>query len=666
MKKFLFTVLALVFLVSTALAGCSKPNNNEGQNESRPEYTENHKISMPERSEKVVENGASSYKILVPDGTASSSDIGIAASELQFFMQEATGVTLPIVEDDEYSAGGQYISIGNTSAKAENNLSVDYDTVDAHGFAIRTVGDDVYIFGAQDTGTLNGVYGYLEHTLHFDFYFTDTYSIDQTQTVPLYDYDITERPDIPVRAGGYGLSTNYNATTRRRLRNTYRSDFLLPATYNGTSSDSHNSLLYLPYEVYGGEGEDQHDAWYDQNKGQGLGAQLCFTAHGLPEEYTALVETAAQAIYDNFDSDSTESYYVAGFSLMDDDDNSWCDCSTCEAVVEEYNAQSATQILFMQDLAAALEQKFRDAEPDDPNDAESVAHAQHMNDLADRFILVFLTYRATESAPYKLDAQGNRYVPEEMKLGSHIAPFYAPIKADYTAPFSESGEYTVLSQWEELSEVMFLWTYNNNFVNSMVPFYSYSYLSELYNIAYESGAYYHYNQAQYYGRNSTGWANLQSYLNSKLGWNIYSDVEELILKFFRGTYGSEGDTMYRIFEEYRAYNQYQTDVLHYEGGIYSNDYTAALWGRPFLLDKIERMYAVRDNLLARGEDVAANNVEIELVSPLYLLIANYQSVVDEETMLQYKKDFKSFVTFYGIEYIGERSSMSDFVATLGV
>ena len=128
MKKFLFTVLALVFLAGTALAGCSKPNNNEGQNESRPEYTENHKISMPERSEKVVENGTSSYKILVPENTSASSEIGIAANELQFFMREATGVTLPVVEDDEYTAGGQYISIGNTSAKAENNARPDHSS----------------------------------------------------------------------------------------------------------------------------------------------------------------------------------------------------------------------------------------------------------------------------------------------------------------------------------------------------------------------------------------------------------------------------------------------------------------------------------------------------------------------------------------------------------
>lgn len=665
MKKIIFTVLALVFLVSTVLAGCSKNEETE-EGISGPQYTENHKISMTERTEKVVDNGSSSYKILIPAGTSSSSEVGFAASELQFFIKEATDVILPIVDDSAYSSDGQYISIGDTVAKTDAGLSVDYSVVDAQGFAIRTVGDDVYIFGAQDTGTLNGVYGYLEHTLHFDFYFTDTYSIDQTQTVSLYDYDITERPDIPVRGGGYGLSTNYNSTTRRRLRNTYRSDFLLPVSYNGISTDSHTSLLYLPYEVYGGEGEGKHDAWYDQNKGQGLGAQLCFTAHGIEEEYDALVETAAQAVYDNFYNDTTESYYVAGFSLMDDDDNSWCNCSACAAVIEEYNAQSATQILFMQDLADALEKKFREAQPEDVNDAESVAHAQHMNDLADKFILVFLTYRATEEAPYKLDAEGNRYVPEEIKLGSHIAPFYAPINAKYTAPFTDSGEYTVLSQWREMSEILFLWTYNNNFVNSMVPFYSYSYLSELYNVAYEANAYYHYNQAQYYGRNSTGWANLQSYLNAKLGWNIYSDVEELILKFFRGMYGSEGDTMYRIFEEYRAFNQYQVDVLHYEGGIYSNDYTASLWSRPFLLDKIERMYAVRDNLLSRGEKLAASNVEIELVSPLYLLIVNYQDIVDAATMLEYKKDFKSFVTYYGIDYVGERSSMSDFVATLGV
>lgn len=662
MKKLTALLLAAVCFMGLALAGCAD-DNKQGQNggtttdETLPNAA-NHVIEMTETTETVAQNGTTEYKILIPAGLSYSSLVNAAARELQLFLGEATDAAFEIVEDTAYSASGKYISVGETAAAEAAGISADYATVDAQGFVIETEGSNVYILGAEDKGTLNGVYGFLEHTLHFDYYFEDSYDLDKVAELPLYDYHIVERPDIPVRASGYGYASNYNIETQYRYRTVYRHDFQLPVTYNGKTSSTHTSLLYIPEAVYG----EDHDEWF----ADGIATQLCFTAHGDYEEggeYDQLVETAAQALYDNFDADETESYYVASFSLEDQDGTSWCTCDACKAVIDEYGAQSATLILFINDLAECLKAKFANTQAEENATEAEQAHAEHMRGLADRFILTTLVYRATEQAPYTTDANGNKVFSEDMKLHPRVAPFFAPFFARYTGrTFDENGEYVTLTDWGELSETLFFWTYDTVFSNSMLPFYSYNYLQRLYQIAYEEKVYYHYNQAQYFNRNSTAWAVLGGYLNAKLGWNCYADVAELTEKFFNGMYGSEGGEMYDIFRSYLLYNNYQVKELNYSGGIGTGgDNSAKFWPRAFVYGMTERMYAARDRLLENGETTAADNIELELVSPLYFLILHYSSTFDTQTLNGYKNDYRTFVDKWEINYFSESQTMSSFI-----
>lgn len=666
MKRLTALLLAAVCFFGLALAGCAEDDDKKEQGgggggstpsgEALPNAA-NHVIEMSETSGTIAKDGATEYKILIPAGLAYNDLINVAARELQLFLGEATDTEFTIVEDTAYSAGGKYISVGETAASEAAGISADYAAVDAQGFVIETEGSNVYILGAEDKGTLNGVYGFLEHTLHFDYYFEDSYDIDRVSELPLYDYHIVERPDIPVRASGYGYATNYNTDTQYRYRTVYRHDFQLPITYDGIMSSTHTSMLYIPKDKY----EADHAEWF----ASGTAPQLCFTAHGDYEEggeYDQLVETAAQALYDNFDAEETETCYVASFSLMDDDGNDWCTCDACKAVIDEYGAQSATLILFINDLAECLKEKFAATQAaESATDAEK-AHAEHMRSLADRFILTTLVYRATELAPYTTDADGNKVFAEEMKLHPQVAPFYAPIQARYTGrTFDENPEYQTLEDWGELSEKLFFWTYDTVFINAFLPFYSFNYLQDLYQISYEEGVYYHYNQAQYFNKNSTGWAVLGGYLNAKLGWNCYADVAELTEKFFNGMYGSEGEEMYDMFRSYLLFNEYQVDELGYAGLIYTNDSSARLWPRGFVLGMAERMYAARDRLLANGEETAAANVELELISPLYLLILNYSSTFRPEVFASYKADCRSFIDKWGINYYNEKTLMSTFI-----
>ena len=116
----------------------------------------------------LIKDGLSNYKIVIPE-TAEGNEKN-AAKELQAFIKEATGKELSIVSDSGLSAGGRYISVGDTSFVPSAVKTV-ADARKSTGYVIKTVDDTIYLLGKTANGTLNSVYGYLNRALDFEYYF---------------------------------------------------------------------------------------------------------------------------------------------------------------------------------------------------------------------------------------------------------------------------------------------------------------------------------------------------------------------------------------------------------------------------------------------------------------------------------------------------------------
>ena len=113
----------------------------------------------------LTENGQPVAEIIV-DGEQIPPQIRFAADELQNWIGKITGAALPIVKEagtvktrihlgtPEFSP-----SIKAFSEKHKADLEKMQGT---DGFAIRTLGSDIYIFASQPKGVLNGVYRFLE------------------------------------------------------------------------------------------------------------------------------------------------------------------------------------------------------------------------------------------------------------------------------------------------------------------------------------------------------------------------------------------------------------------------------------------------------------------------------------------------------------------------
>lgn len=634
-KYKLLSIVVAVVLMAVTMMGCNPDEGSGVTDEGDKLGTHIYKITDSGLAP-IVSTGKTDYKILIPESAGTY--VAFAAEELSYFLYESTGVQLEIINDSAYDANGKYFSIGNTKILKKNNLAPSIDLVSDEGFVIKSQGSNICIAGATEKGTMYGVYGYLESTLDFDFFYKDTYHINRVTELPHKNYDVTDVPDVTVRAYGHALM-GASLETERRSRTTFRSDFLMPKD----GQPSHTSLSYVSPTKY-----SSHPKWFSSSK-----TQLCYTAQGDKEEYTALIDATAQEIYDTFELDTAKKFYALSFSAMDNYD--WCTCQECSDVINHYGAKSATMILFNNDLAVALEKKLAESEN------------EHLKSLSDRFIIASLFYHATVDVPVKTSVVDGKTVFEfepEMVMNKHVAPLYAPIGSDWGQSFYESSYYSTLTKLSAISETLFFWTYDTNFAHYLIPFFTFDALDDIYKICAENNVYYHYNQGQYNNANSTGFAVLKSYINAKLGWNCNLTVQELIDRFFKGVYGSQSDEMKEIFDEFRAWDSYQKTELGYNGERVVNGVMAKLWTYSFLTDKIERMYDCLDKLTASGENKAAAAVRLELISPLYLIIECYDTALNNTVKAKYYRDVRTYITECGISAQSEPNSISAWLDTL--
>ena len=141
MKKFMkiFTVLLAFVMVFSVSAACSCSDNPSGVDPNAPKVTG-----------VIVENGASDYKIVISKKYTEA--VYFAATEMQSFINQATGVKLPITLDTAavLNEDSRFISIGGTTVLEEIDGDVDYSALNEDGFIVRTKWDCLFINGACD------------------------------------------------------------------------------------------------------------------------------------------------------------------------------------------------------------------------------------------------------------------------------------------------------------------------------------------------------------------------------------------------------------------------------------------------------------------------------------------------------------------------------------
>ena len=203
MKKVISVVLTLVLLLAV-FVGC----DNTPDNPDTPSKPQINKTDI-----KIVDNGATDYKVVVPSGA--SNFVNTAASELVNFVKEATGATLPVTTDgEEFSSAAKVISLGKTTVFDGSGVKLT-EKLRETGYVMKRKGNTLIINAKDDNGIVSAVYDMLGYMLGLEFYSYDEYTLDKTDTLYMLDFDLEFVPSIDMRdIMMRSLNTNY----RQRMR----------------------------------------------------------------------------------------------------------------------------------------------------------------------------------------------------------------------------------------------------------------------------------------------------------------------------------------------------------------------------------------------------------------------------------------------------------------
>lgn len=350
-----------------------------------PDYSDSSKYLDPPREGRIasplpiVRDGKPCAEIIFARGIEPEC-VETAANELQMWIEKITGAKLPVLT---YPSGADNtkLFLGKRVPKISAGPKLFADELktlaDSDGYAVRTSGREIYIFGATGKGTMNGVFAFLMNNTDLiwprpgctvnDLEGNEDFAVyTQKKNLDAVWGNALSRPAL--RAHGYQATATYKWMARN-LCNYYQGggggdiSYRNPGkrkwgNYINQFAFGHNiSSLYLPPEKY----FRKHPEYYSLVNGKRKQwAQLCFTNREMEKVYTENVLDMLRRA-----PDDTECIYI---SL----DDTWeaCECPGCVAPIKgksgrtltrgDENFRSTQYFLFMNRLVAAIRKEFPD------------------------------------------------------------------------------------------------------------------------------------------------------------------------------------------------------------------------------------------------------------------------------------------------------------------
>lgn len=602
-----------------------------------------HDYNIGETSGYIVKDGATSYKIVIPENAGAI--IKTAAEELRYFFLQATGIELLIIKDNDisYSENAKYLSIGDNLLLKSAGITIDKKLLGTDGFRIITKGNSVFMFGGGDYGSLYSVYEFLHQAFSYEYYYKDCYILDKNvRELKLMAYDITDVPDIAKRTANYGfIKEDIMVCNRLRLRPV--ENYII-----SVGKIWHNSFLYFDSNT-----KDTHPDFYSAD-----GKQLCYTAHGNSEEYALMTDIVAQKIIEK----RKEFPSLSVITMTMEDNMSNCSCSACSALLDKYGAASAAVIIFMNDVNAKVKAWFDTPEGKnyDPN-----------------LDILFFAYNKYTNAPaiYNKDTKEYEAI-DGLKCSDGVSVLYAPISSNFTRSLYDadnSATYNTMKAWRAVSKKIYLWLYSTNFSFYLIPFNSFNGMQDNYKFAVEMGTEFLIDQAQVNQKGSaTGWSLLKAYLNAKLAWNTSINYQQLVDNFFNAMYGEAAPFMREYFERYKTLASFNEKFMGFGGNIYFNALDQKFWPKQELLvwrNCIDKALEAIDYLKIKDMKLYNSYYEhiiAERISINYLLVQLYDSNIYPEELMDFKLEFKEDVSLLKLTHSREGGNIIDLFSSWGL
>ena len=567
----------------------------------------------------LAHDGVSEYTIVTP--SSPSSAVSTAARELSDDLFEMSGARLSVASTAP--PGGHAIYVGMSTGASKAFPKAHVGKLPAEGYVVETSVANVLIAGADERGTLYGVYAFLEDQLGVGWFGPDATVIPKRGTVTVDHLHIREAPAFMMRDDNAGITRKSAAWDAHiRLNGSFiPDDPKYGGNYRLFNGDENFYELISPDKYF-----NTHPEYFSLIKGArstksggtwGPG-QLCLTN---PDVFKIITDALADKVKVD------PKLLTLGLSPNDSDDGN-CEDAACKASDAKYGAPSGTLLNFVNKVAANEQARFPGR----------------------KIWVETLAYQYEEQAPK----------PGTIKPADNVLVCLCPIFACVSHPIDGDPDSVkskkALMDWSKVAAGhLQIWHYATNFQNYLQPLPDFDELGPdmlYYKNHGVSGVFVEGD----YQNGEPDLEPMRTWLLGHLLWNPHQDVWPLVSKFCDGYFGPAGPDMNAYVR--LLHSPFKDAKLH----MHIYDHPDAAYFPPALL-------ASADNLFAHADSVATDPAIRRRVDRMHIGL-RYVEIMQKrpaETAAQadqdaWKTEFNALIADvkkYDVTYITEGHSIDD-------
>ena len=558
----------------------------------------------------LVKDGKSDYAIVIPANAIPSEQR--AARELQSALKQMSGADLPIQKDSE-TTPAKAIVLGTLETNAFMRSVKDPISstgLGAEGFKIRRFGPYLLIGGGRTRGVMYGVYSFLEDDLGCRWYSEKVSYIPKKKTIALPATDRTEIPSFEYREPYYTEAMDKDWAARNRCN----------GNFAHLDEETGGKIGYQPFVhsfnniISIADYWTSHPEYFSEVNGERLSSrtQLCLTNPDVLD--------IAKRKVDRWIRKFPEAQMI---SVSQNDVYNPCMCTECKKVYDATGSHSGQMLTFVNAIA------------------EDVAK-NHPGKLIDT-----LAYQYTEKPP-------NGIVP-----APNVRVRLAPIDNCFGHPIDtcerNKNAFANLEAWSSKTQNLYIWHYNTNFGNYPIPFPDFDELQGSTRAYYKLGIKGIFFQGVHAPGGGGEFAELRSWVLSKILWNAKRDVWPLIDDFLKGYYGDAAQPIRQYMDMMHA--AVREENLHFkinEGAKHVS------YMKRKLIRKADSLFAQAEGLVQNDPEVL-DRVQKARFSIDYALL---MLAKDKDEKARYLEVVTKKIHKYGIQQIVEGQPVSKWLASV--
>lgn len=560
----IIAAISLGSIVLGSIAGCSfkvQENRKALDLSKAPTYSEsNAKQEMAKEKDGITlaVDGNTPYKILYEKNE--NKELKSAVSFLAEALQQMIGCeTIEIIEDGNVDKGC-FISIGNTQLSENINI----DQIENDGYILKVKDDNLIIKGANQSGTKNGIYDFLETKLGCMFLRNDYDYIPEFPTIRLENYDEVINPSIAWRKQFQYEALQNNWYDKLKLNGTKAKEGFKEGIYAQWGTWCHTQFQFVPPEKYF-DSHPEYFAWINGKRcyqakwhSSDMQTHLCLTNEDVYEIVKAGMKSEIQK--------NPEALYW-DFSIMDTPVKV-CQCPECNRINTKYQSNSATIIMFINRLAKDLGKEF-------PN-----------------LMFSTLAYQDCINPPVGLEVEQNVVIKLCANPGSQ--------GYSYSVGANKNSKQIklLLESWGNIAKNIVVWDYVVDFNHLLLPFPNYDVQKANMDFYVDNNVMGVFHQ----GSREKGdeMADMRTYLLSRQMWDKDIDFEALMKKYIQLNYGEASPYIEEYLETMsESYISHNKELNLYDNpSEHKYDYLSASNIAKYMQLTEKAMAAVQDDQMA--------------------------------------------------------------------